>query len=594
MKTCGYGKLLGVLAVLSLPGVAMAQSYEFTTCGATGSEGPAQGDCDTAYTGSTLDGDVTVSGGIQSWTVPTTGDYRITAVGAAGKSATNGARDGGRGARISGTFSLNSGDILQIVVGQEGLASDENGGGGPFVVAESNDDTGAEGPAGSSGAERNGGGGGGSFVVDNSDNAMLVAGGGGGTRHDAAGDGCHANIGEYATASSGTNFFAVCNVKSDDLGLGGIALDFLDYGSAGAGFNGDGEADHYGQGGRSWSNGMLGGHAGFWNIPGDGGFGGGGSGEGYNGGGGGGGYSGGDAGWVAGGGGSFNSGTNQAPAPAVGTGAGQVTIQLIGEGAGDGSGRATFEVTKEFTDGKNPTEVDVTINCFTGLPLEQTQSISESQGVTFVVTDFDEGELDCQITEEDINGYTPTYYPDSLGTFDSDGGCNFEDVVSGAVNTCHIVNDADPVAIEIEKLWVIEGPGDIDTSYRLTLYCNATIQDASDCGGGGPVLLADGPEGLSGAGTCKKFYGDGSAVFTAYVEPAYPESYCYVDELVYDSAVEIDNDCNDLLISAGAGVSCTITNTVFFEGIPTLNQYGLALLAMLMLGVGVVGFRRFA
>jgi hypothetical protein len=32
---------------------------------------------------------------------------------------------------------------------------------------------------------------------------------------------------------------------------------------------------------------------------------------------------------------------------------------------------------------------------------------------------------------------------------------------------------------------------------------------------------------------------------------------------------------------------------VFFEGILTLGQYGLALLALLMLGVGFIGFRRF-
>jgi hypothetical protein len=31
---------------------------------------------------------------------------------------------------------------------------------------------------------------------------------------------------------------------------------------------------------------------------------------------------------------------------------------------------------------------------------------------------------------------------------------------------------------------------------------------------------------------------------------------------------------------------------VFFEGIPTLSQYGLALM-LLMLGTGVVGLRRF-
>ena len=43
----------------------------------------------------------------------------------------------------------------------------------------------------------------------------------------------------------------------------------------------------------------------------------------------------------------------------------------------------------------------------------------------------------------------------------------------------------------------------------------------------------------------------------------------------------------------GGDYSCTFTNTVFFEGIPTLNQYGMALLALLMLGMGMVGFRRF-
>ncbi|MCH8058292.1 MAG: IPTL-CTERM sorting domain-containing protein [Proteobacteria bacterium] len=43
----------------------------------------------------------------------------------------------------------------------------------------------------------------------------------------------------------------------------------------------------------------------------------------------------------------------------------------------------------------------------------------------------------------------------------------------------------------------------------------------------------------------------------------------------------------------GDSEECTIINTAFFEGIPTLNQYGLAIMALLMLGVGFVGFRRF-
>ena len=38
---------------------------------------------------------------------------------------------------------------------------------------------------------------------------------------------------------------------------------------------------------------------------------------------------------------------------------------------------------------------------------------------------------------------------------------------------------------------------------------------------------------------------------------------------------------------------CTITNTESFEGIPTLSQYGMAIMALLMLGVGFIGMRRF-
>ena len=49
----------------------------------------------------------------------------------------------------------------------------------------------------------------------------------------------------------------------------------------------------------------------------------------------------------------------------------------------------------------------------------------------------------------------------------------------------------------------------------------------------------------------------------------------------------------NITVSVGNPAECTVTNTVFFEGIPTLNQYGLAIMALLMLGIGMVGFRRF-
>ena len=67
-----------------------------------------------------------------------------------------------------------------------------------------------------------------------------------------------------------------------------------------------------------------------------------------------------------------------------------------------------------------------------------------------------------------------------------------------------------------------------------------------------------------------------------------------MEEYTGPDFIKDDSDCEDLLIVPGQSTSCTITNTRMYEGIPTLNQYGLALLALMMLGVGMVGFRRFS
>ena len=277
----------------------------------------------------------------------------------------------------------------------------------------------------------------------------------------------------------------------------------------------------------------------------------------------------------------------------------------------------SFTVTKNFTDDDggpfNPTEVEVTINCFTGLPLTQSQSIDQNQEVEFVVEDFADGTLDCDISENldapELAGYTPAYTAggDSGGTND-DEGCHFDDVKLGAENTCAIENDADPVPVEIEKDWIIEGIGgdQVNQYFELTLYCDAEIVGGysvaknygyGGCGGGELGFTATD----SGTGrppqkyeSCLELKGNGDTTFTPEVIPEWPGSNCWVDETIYDSAVEVNNDCGDINVSHGEGDSCLITNTVFFEGIPTLSQYGMAIMALLMLGVGLVGFRRFA
>jgi hypothetical protein len=275
--------------------------------------------------------------------------------------------------------------------------------------------------------------------------------------------------------------------------------------------------------------------------------------------------------------------------------------------------RATFRVTKDFTD-DNPAGVEVLISCNTGLPLDQSLVITEAEHVEFVVTEYDTGVLDCDVFEVVPNGYSPTYAAgfetegEAIITQDAEG-CHFDDVVGGDF-TCHIVNTPDPVQVEIIKDWVFEGSSvasGIDTRYDLTLFCDGEIIDGVEIGfdqeapGGvfpafcGFAFTLEGPQGNNSFATwCKSFFGDGPDSFLAEVIPAFPSSHCFVLERVFDDAVEVDNGCQDITVSAGNGASCTITNTVFFEGIPTLNQYGLALLALLMLAIGFVGFRRFA
>jgi hypothetical protein len=288
-----------LFAIAMFLSASAVRAATFTPCGASGDQGPTQSMCNTAYGGAVS---VSVSGGIQTWTVPATGTYRITATGAQGASAQAG-QVGGRGARIVGEVSLTAGQTLKLAVGQQGSGQS---------------------------SDSNGGGGGGSFVVSSADVPLLIAGGGGGTRTSAEQDGCDASITQFAGTGSGDSATSSCSLKASDAGQGGI-VSSDSWGSAGAGFNSDGATDRGTHGGGyAWLNGMLGGASDYdCSFAAVGGFGGGGDGRGCDGGGGGGGYSGGDGGYIAGGGGSYNTGSNPSATAGVGTGDGSIVIETL-------------------------------------------------------------------------------------------------------------------------------------------------------------------------------------------------------------------------------------------------------------------------
>ena len=152
----------------------------FTSLGASGKDGPKS--LGSHYTGQDHESQVTLSSGIQQWTVPYTGGYRIETVGAAGgyDIYDNSAQYRGRGARMVGTFKLLGGEIIQILVGQEGgiRHKDLSSSAGEFPVA----------------VRGGGGGGGGTYVVRGGNTPLIVAGGGGGLRAlTSRHQGCDAN-----------------------------------------------------------------------------------------------------------------------------------------------------------------------------------------------------------------------------------------------------------------------------------------------------------------------------------------------------------------------------------------------------------------
>lgn len=240
--------------------------------------------------------------------------------------------------------------------------------------------------------------------------------------------------------------------------------------------------------------------------------------------------------------------------------------------------RATFRVTKDFSD-DNPGDVTVSIDCNTGVILDQGKLISEGEWVEFVITDFDDGELNCTISEEPASGYSAEYFSSESST---EEGCEFSEVGFGFAHSCHIVNTPEPVQLTVNKTWLYPSSAvETDERYSLYLYCDTVIE-------GGYEYI----EGL----WYHEIYpleGSGSTDFT--VHPTWEGNSCQVIESPYSDFVEADDsDCESVAIVLGENASCDIINTVFYEGIPTLSQYGLAVLMLSMLGMAAVGFRRYS
>jgi len=331
-------------------------NHTFTNCSQTGRTGPTVTACQSAYS-TTWDENSSfynATSGIQLWTVPETGIYTIRADGAQGGTMSY---QGGKGALIQGDVFLKLGEVISILVGQQGGAANN-------------------------GIQYNGGngGGGGTFVVDSNNQPIIVAGGGGGapgTNGGGSASGGQTTINGTAGQTSG----------GGTAGTAGSGGGRANYSGGGAGWltngitniDGGGSSSWYDYGGTRFLEGGFGGDNGssVWSGWGGniGGFGGGGAGGLTAGGGGG--YSGGGAGgswgstYGGGGGGSYNTGATQTNTANSRSGSGQVVVtkcstaasQIPGAPANpaivSGTGQITVTWNRGFTCAGAPTSFNI-------------------------------------------------------------------------------------------------------------------------------------------------------------------------------------------------------------------------------------------
>ncbi len=263
------------------------------------------------------------TGSVQSFTVPSgVTSISIDARGAQGGGSNGGA--GGLGAKMTGTYAVTPGQVLSVVVGQQGLL--QVGGN----------------------AQNSSGGGGGTFVYATGPTLLVAAGGGGGKCNYTSSVPLHAGAAGQITTAGGASSDGNAGGTAGAGGLAGL-FSSVPCAGGGTGWVSNGGGPYGGLGFSTWTGGpgFCGGGGG--GCGGVGGFGGGGGGGNhYGGGGGGGGYSGGGGGTDpthGGGGGSFSSGSSQVNTAGFQAGNGQVIFTWSGGAACTNSTRTAVTVT---------------------------------------------------------------------------------------------------------------------------------------------------------------------------------------------------------------------------------------------------------
>ena len=280
-------------------------------------------------------------------------------------------------------------------------------------------------------------------------------------------------------------------------------------------------------------------------------------------------------------------------------------LAMAGTSAGPGS--FDFEVNIVFDPPNAVDEVTVDIVCESVVaPNDDSEDLVGDGGqAQFAFDTLTLEDATCVVTADEVSGWSSSYAasgPSLKGTPNPNStSCTFlAAMFDPSTSVCDVTYTANVITYSITKDWDISGTGGNmpDPEYSLEIAC-------------APQGSISGPDNW----TAGAVFGVSAAAFCGGLDDCDFLIWDFVgfdDQFVWaDVAVGADTECRafesgvdasniEKSASSACGVtdidadeSCVFTNTTFFEGIPTLNQYGLAILALLMLGVGFVGFRRF-
>jgi hypothetical protein len=269
-----------------------------------------------------------------------------------------------------------------------------------------------------------------------------------------------------------------------------------------------------------------------------------------------------------------------------------VAVFIMMPGLAMAQSSSTFPGSFTFVPlGPDGAEFELSLTCNGGTPLSQSVMTAADNTINFTVIGAFEAGAVCNfgISGLPANGWDLT----------DNGNCDdVAAVENGSAAECVYAIEPTPFSFWADISWMAnsETASDVPVSGDLTLTCSSvwdTVSMVTTVSDTYPISM-DGLQILAGDYAP---HPDGSTV-------------CSATLMVDDSAVEVDNSgCSAVSVEVGDPVFvsfedlprggaeevsiCNIEASVFFEGIPTLSQYGMAIMVLLMLGVGFVGFRRF-